>query len=122
MTDTNEMEELQKEIRKTIEENRKFLDRMMDDDFEPEEGEEEDEEIVEELRCPAARKPPMPHAAPGPQRQSPRRMTFGGFVVAADVEIQTLSASSPRDRYCRGRRRSVRLRRRPGGIRCSWSS
>ena len=49
MTDTNEMEELQKEIRKTIEENRKFLDRMMDDDFEPEEGEEEDEEIVEEL-------------------------------------------------------------------------
>ncbi len=49
MTDTNEMEELQKDIRKTIEDNRKFLDRMLDDDFEPKEGEEDDEEVVEEL-------------------------------------------------------------------------
>jgi hypothetical protein len=49
MTDLNEMEELQKEIRKTIEENRKFLDRMLDDDFEPEEGEDGEEEVVEEL-------------------------------------------------------------------------
>ncbi len=51
MTDTNELEELSKEIRKIIDENRKFLGRIMDDEFEPEEPEEgeEEDEPVEEL-------------------------------------------------------------------------
>ena len=43
MTGTDDMEELGKEIRKTIEENRKFLDRIMDDEFDPEEEGEEDD-------------------------------------------------------------------------------
>ncbi len=45
----NELDELTKEISKIINDNRKFLDRVMDDDFEPEEGEAEEEEVVEEL-------------------------------------------------------------------------
>lgn len=45
-----ELDELSKEIRKVIENNRKFLDRVMDEDFEPEDGEEVKEEAVfEEL-------------------------------------------------------------------------
>jgi len=47
----NELEELAKEIRRTIADNRKFLDRVMDDDFEPDEEDigEDEREIVEEL-------------------------------------------------------------------------
>jgi len=46
----SELDELSKEIRKIIEGNRKFLDRVMDEDFEPEESEEaKDEEVFEEL-------------------------------------------------------------------------
>ena len=45
----NEIEELTRQIREVITENRKFLARIMDDDFEPEEegapGEQEDEEL-----------------------------------------------------------------------------
>ena len=45
----NELDELTREISKIITDNKKFLDRVMDDDFEPEEEVEEEEEIVEEL-------------------------------------------------------------------------
>jgi len=45
----NELDELTREISKIITDNKKFLDRVMDDDFEPEEEAEEEEEIVEEL-------------------------------------------------------------------------
>jgi HEPN domain-containing protein len=41
-----QLDELTREIRKVILDNRKFLDRVMDDEFEPE---EEDEEPAEEL-------------------------------------------------------------------------
>ncbi len=47
----NELDELSKEIRKVIAGNKKFLKRVMDEDFEPEEEEgeagEEAGEIVE---------------------------------------------------------------------------
>ena len=45
----NELDELTRVISKIITDNKKFLDRVMDDDFEPEEEVEEEEEIVEEL-------------------------------------------------------------------------
>lgn len=46
----SELDELTREISRIISDNKKFLDRVMDDDFEPEEEiEEEDEEITEEL-------------------------------------------------------------------------
>lgn len=46
----NELDELSREIRKVIENNRRFLDRVMDDEFEPEDGDElKDEEVFEEL-------------------------------------------------------------------------
>ena len=46
----NELDELTREISKIITDNKKFLDRVMDDDFEPEEEvEEEESEIIEEL-------------------------------------------------------------------------
>jgi hypothetical protein len=47
----NELDELTREITRIIVDNRKFLDRVMDDDFEPEEDEVEstDEEMLEEL-------------------------------------------------------------------------
>lgn len=45
----NELEELSREVKKVIADNKKFLDRVMDDDFEPEEEGEEDEEPVEEI-------------------------------------------------------------------------
>ena len=48
MTDAAELEELSREIRKVIEENNKFLDRIMDEEFEPDD-EEEEAEIPEEL-------------------------------------------------------------------------
>ena len=42
----NGVDELSREIRKVISENRKFLDRIMDEEYEPEEedGKEPDEE------------------------------------------------------------------------------
>lgn len=50
VADNNEFDELSKEIRKIITENKKFLSRVQDDDFEPEEEEGEgEEEVVEEL-------------------------------------------------------------------------
>lgn len=47
----NELDELSREIRKIIEDNRKFLNRVMDEDFEPEAGAggEDEEESFEEL-------------------------------------------------------------------------
>jgi hypothetical protein len=47
----NELEELTREITRVIADNRKFLARVMDDDFEPEmeEGEEGEDEVMEEL-------------------------------------------------------------------------
>jgi hypothetical protein len=45
----DEIEELASEVRRIIEENRRLLERLMDDDFEPEEPEEKDEELPEEL-------------------------------------------------------------------------
>ena len=47
VADNDEFDELSKEIRKIITDNEKFLARVMDDDFEPEE--EGEEEIAEEL-------------------------------------------------------------------------
>ena len=45
----SEWDELAQEIKKTILDNRKFLDRVMDDDFEPEEEIDEVEQVYEEL-------------------------------------------------------------------------
>ena len=48
----NELEELEKEIRKTIADNNKFLEKVLDDDFEPEYEESEqsgEEDQIEEL-------------------------------------------------------------------------
>ena len=47
----SEFEDLEKEIKKTIADNSRFLEKVMDDDFEPEDDEEEagEEEPVEEL-------------------------------------------------------------------------
>lgn len=45
----NELDELTQEIGKIIKDNKKFLDRVMDEDFEPEEEIEEEREIIEEL-------------------------------------------------------------------------
>ena len=45
----NELDELTREISKIITDNTKFLDRVMDDNFEPEEDPEEESEITEEL-------------------------------------------------------------------------
>lgn len=42
-TENDEFVELSREIRKIISENKKFLDRVMDDEFEPEEETEEEE-------------------------------------------------------------------------------
>ncbi len=49
MTAPDEMDELSKEIKKIISDNKKFLDRIMDEDFEPEDEESGEEEITEEL-------------------------------------------------------------------------
>ncbi len=43
----NELDELSREIKKVIAGNRKFLKRVMDDDFEPEEDSGEGEEAGE---------------------------------------------------------------------------
>ncbi len=47
----NELDELTREVSRIINDTKKFLDRVMDDDFEPEEEELEDgyEEVLEEL-------------------------------------------------------------------------
>jgi hypothetical protein len=47
--ENNELDELTREVNRIISENRKFLARVMDDDFEPEDeaGEEEEEVLVE---------------------------------------------------------------------------
>lgn len=48
--DRNELDELERQIRRVIDDNKKFLERVMDEEFEPdEEPEEEEEEITEEL-------------------------------------------------------------------------
>ena len=47
--DRNELDELTQEIGKIIKDNKKFLDRVMDEDFEPEEEIEEASEVTEEL-------------------------------------------------------------------------
>ncbi|MBP1752506.1 MAG: hypothetical protein H6Q57_1342 [Geobacteraceae bacterium] len=40
--DQNELEELAQNIRKIVQDNRKFLEKVMDEDFEPDEEKEED--------------------------------------------------------------------------------
>lgn len=47
----NELEDLAREVKQLINDNRKFLDRIMDDDFEPEDDGEGEEEagVIEEL-------------------------------------------------------------------------
>jgi hypothetical protein len=47
--DATELEELAREIHRVIADNRKFLDHVLDDDFEPEEDDLPQEEVVEEL-------------------------------------------------------------------------
>lgn len=50
VAEKNELDDLSQEIRKIISDNKKFLDRVMDEDFEPEDdGEEAEQEITEEL-------------------------------------------------------------------------
>ena len=51
MTDerSDELGELAREIRKVIADNRKFLDRVLDEGFEPAEDEVPEEEIAEVL-------------------------------------------------------------------------
>ncbi len=48
-TEKNELDDLSRQVKKLIEENKKFLDRVMDDEFEPEGDDEESAEVVEEL-------------------------------------------------------------------------
>jgi hypothetical protein len=48
-TERNDLELLSDEIRKIISDNEKFLSRVMDEDFEPDEGETDEQEMVEEL-------------------------------------------------------------------------
>ncbi len=45
----NELDELSREIKKVIAGNKKFLKRVMDDDFEPEEEESEEGEEAGEI-------------------------------------------------------------------------
>jgi len=46
----DDLEELEKEVRKLLDDNRKFLERVLDDDFEPDEAvEDEGPEVTEEL-------------------------------------------------------------------------
>jgi|PlaIllAssembly_1097288.scaffolds.fasta_scaffold3246511_1 hypothetical protein len=48
--DDRQLDELTKQVRQVIDGNRKFLDKLLDDEFEPEEEElEEEPELVEEL-------------------------------------------------------------------------
>jgi hypothetical protein len=45
----NELDELSRAIKKIISDNQKFLDRVLDEEFEPEEEGEEEAGVVEEL-------------------------------------------------------------------------
>ncbi len=46
----DDLAELEKEVRKLLDDNRKFLERVLDDDFEPDEATEDDgPEVTEEL-------------------------------------------------------------------------
>ncbi|MBT0653394.1 hypothetical protein [Geomobilimonas luticola] len=46
----DDLAELEKEVRKLLDDNRKFLERVLDDDFEPEETvDDEGPEVAEEL-------------------------------------------------------------------------
>ena len=46
----NELDELSREIKKVISDNKKFLDRVLDEEFEPEEeGDGEEAGTIEEL-------------------------------------------------------------------------
>jgi hypothetical protein len=45
----NELDELTREIDRIIADNKKFLTRVMDDDFEPEEDVGDEDDIIEEL-------------------------------------------------------------------------
>lgn len=48
--EVGELDELSREIRKIIDNNKKFLERVMDEDFEPDEPASESEgEVFEEL-------------------------------------------------------------------------
>ena len=50
ITDQQELEELARSINNLIQDNRKFLEKVLDEDFDPEEeGEEETVEDFEEL-------------------------------------------------------------------------
>jgi hypothetical protein len=50
ITDQQELEELARSINDLIQDNRKFLEKVLDEDFEPDEAvEEEAEETFEEL-------------------------------------------------------------------------
>ncbi|GEM_PF-1535419 len=44
-----EYDELTKEIRNLLQQNQRFLQRVMEEDFEPEEGEEEAETLPEDF-------------------------------------------------------------------------
>jgi hypothetical protein len=44
-----ELDEMSREIRKIISENKKFLDRIMDEEFEPEEESDEEAGTIVEL-------------------------------------------------------------------------
>ena len=49
-SEKNELDELSREIKKVISDNKKFLDRVLDDEFEPdEEADEEEAGTIEEL-------------------------------------------------------------------------
>ncbi len=45
----DEFDELTREIRNLIKENKRFLERVREEDFEPEEGKEETEESMEDF-------------------------------------------------------------------------
>lgn len=45
----DEFDELTREIRSLLRENQRFLERVREEDFEPEEGEEETEESLEDF-------------------------------------------------------------------------
>lgn len=45
----DEFDELTREIRYLIKDNKRFLERVREEDFEPEEGEEETEESMEDF-------------------------------------------------------------------------
>lgn len=48
-TDPDEFEQLAREIRSLIKENKRFLERVREEDFEPEDGEEDCEDSVEDF-------------------------------------------------------------------------